>query len=639
MEPANLPELGLSVLTIPKNGGTTLLHWIHFLRTGRNSSENVYQQKWLFEGGLLGETLIVRRDPVERFISGYRNFRDKRGLELGFDDFVRQVPELVLDDDDLWHHFAPQSEYYPSRPLGEVDHVFDFGDFEGIREFLSERAGRELPRYHEQKSRFQDFEVTEDQVASIRQYYVKDYLAGFGEGGAGLVDEGQGLSRGSEVPKLHAIVGTMRSGTTLLGHLLAEAGWVRYAGESHVRYDGGMAVGKAWERIQASLPEEGKNEEERPFCDKVVIPGHLPDGGQVLIEKAERIYLILRHPLAVWRSLTSLGWEWARWEYVVKQLRVMKEVARSCPVGKLTVISYDELTCAEKRKALFGREIESYGILPKTGVANWGDPEKLIRSGEIREMSLEEDYERAFAEVGEAVSGPGFGKAMAVYGELVRMVGRAELLEVGANGPQNLGRKLAEKYAGLKKWGWYFGLEEWKMLFYTEKRVRVLEVGAFDGVSANMMLDHLFVHPESEVICIDPFLPDPTTPQVCGQTKKDFYENRRRGGHEGRIEIFEGLSVEVLAWMISEEGYWDSFDFIYIDGSHLAKDVLTDAVMSWNLLKYGGVIAFDDYEWNGGSGELGRPKAGIDAFASVFGPELKLVKGGYRRIWQKLVCE
>jgi predicted O-methyltransferase YrrM len=449
---------------------------------------------------------------------------------------------------------------------------------------------------------------------------------------------GKGEAMMNKVPKFHAIVGTMRSGTTLLGHLLAEVGWVRYAGESHVEYDGPDSMRKAWEVIGPELPEEEKGAPGKPFCDKVVVPAQMPEGGRVLIAEAEEIYLLLRHPLAVWRSLKSLEWEWARWEYVTKQLRAMKDLVEGCPEGKLRVISYDQLTSAVKRRALFGREMNRYGILPKTGVENWGDPEKLIRSGEIRELSLQEDYERAFREVGGALEDPGFQKAMKIYRELVRLVGREDLLEVSPPVRENEGRELAEKYAGLKEWGWYFGLEEWKSLFYTQKRVRALEIGAFDGVSANMMLDHLFVHPESEVICIDPFLPDPTTPQVCEQTKKDFYENRRRGGHEGRIEIFEGLSVEVLAWMISEEGYWDSFDFIYIDGSHLAKDVLTDAVMSWNLLKYGGVIAFDDYEWNGGSGKLGRPKAGINAFASVFGPELKLVGGGYRRIWQKGGC-
>lgn len=199
------------------------------------------------------------------------------------------------------------------------------------------------------------------------------------------------------------------------------------------------------------------------------------------------------------------------------------------------------------------------------------------------------------------------------------------------------GQVAAEKYVGLKEWGWYLGdLHGWKHLLETDGPIRALEIGAFDGVSANLMLDELFHHQESEVHCIDPFLPDPTTPQVGDETREDFFRNREIGGHGERIHLYEGLSVEVLAWMISEDGFWESFDFIYVDGSHLASDVLTDAVMSWNLLKYGGVIAFDDYQWRGGGKPYGHPKLGIDHFESAFYPHLGVLQSGYRKIWQRV---
>jgi hypothetical protein len=40
------------------------------------------------------------------------------------------------------------------------------------------------------------------------------------------------------------------------------------------------------------------------------------------------------------------------------------------------------------------------------------------------------------------------------------------------------------------------------------------------------------------------------------------------------------------------------YDFIYIDGSHLAPDVLADAVLGWLLLKSGGIMIFDDFRWD-----------------------------------------
>ena len=193
------------------------------------------------------------------------------------------------------------------------------------------------------------------------------------------------------------------------------------------------------------------------------------------------------------------------------------------------------------------------------------------------------------------------------------------------------------KYVGLKNWGWYLNdLHLWRERFGSDERRRVLEVGAFDGVSANRMLDAVFRHSKSEVHCIDAFLPDPTTPQVGEQTKGQFEENARLGEHERQIYLYEGLSAEVLAWMLAEEGFWESFDFIYVDGSHQARHVLMDATMSWNLLRVGGVIIFDDYEWPHGENEYGRPRTAIDAFETVFSDRLQRVLSGYRRGFGKL---
>jgi len=98
-DPIHLPEQDLTLFVIPKNGGTTLWLWTYYLRTcGKTAEGNVYHQQWLSGGGCLANTLIVRRDPIGRFISGYRNFRDKRGLELDFNAFVNAFHQLYETD-------------------------------------------------------------------------------------------------------------------------------------------------------------------------------------------------------------------------------------------------------------------------------------------------------------------------------------------------------------------------------------------------------------------------------------------------------------------------------------------------------------------------------------------------------------
>jgi len=62
----------------------------------------------------------------------------------------------------------------------------------------------------------------------------------------------------------------------------------------------------------------------------------------------------------------------------------------------------------------------------------------------------------------------------------------------------------------------------------------------------------------------------------------------------------------------------ERFDCIYIDADHRAAGVLEDAVLSWRLLKGGGIMILDDYGWNLYENPFKCPKRGIDAFLDAF---------------------
>jgi predicted O-methyltransferase YrrM len=78
------------------------------------------------------------------------------------------------------------------------------------------------------------------------------------------------------------------------------------------------------------------------------------------------------------------------------------------------------------------------------------------------------------------------------------------------------------------------------------------------------------------------------------------------------------------------------YDFIYIDGSHVAKDVMTDSCMAWGLLNKGGFLVWDDYLWGHPRDVLRRPKAAIDSFMMLFGEEMQVAFLGYHMVVQKL---
>ena len=135
------------------------------------------------------------------------------------------------------------------------------------------------------------------------------------------------------------------------------------------------------------------------------------------------------------------------------------------------------------------------------------------------------------------------------------------------------------------------------------------------------------------------------------------------------------------------------FDVAYVDGSHAARDVMSDGVMCWELLRRGGVMAglvphraifslllffvvffppqkqkkvkrgeiinllffflgaagrrdarypkvFDDYAWDQVMEHLPPkkcPRMAIDAFLAMFKDELLVLELGYQCVVQKIV--
>lgn len=56
-------------------------------------------------------------------------------------------------------------------------------------------------------------------------------------------------------------------------------------------------------------------------------------------------------------------------------------------------------------------------------------------------------------------------------------------------------------------------------------------------------------------------------------------------------------------------------DFVYVDAHHTSASAFLDCELSWPLLKSGGLLAIDDYEWLHPDGvEIHAPKLGIHMF-------------------------
>ncbi|KAG2501079.1 hypothetical protein HYH03_000897 [Edaphochlamys debaryana] len=188
--------------------------------------------------------------------------------------------------------------------------------------------------------------------------------------------------------------------------------------------------------------------------------------------------------------------------------------------------------------------------------------------------------------------------------------------------------------------------------------LRALEIGCWEGRSAVWLLQHVASHPSARLVCVDPF--DKLYPQFKAN-REAFEHNLAASGQRHRVTHMHMESRRALPrLLLAAEGAAEGaaagadesapgagsgsgseaqlFDLIYIDGSHMRADVLSDAVMSWQLLKVGGVLVFDDYEWDQYTDNLVcHPRQAVDAFLQVFAHQLRLVSKGYQVMVERVL--
>jgi len=157
---------------------------------------------------------------------------------------------------------------------------------------------------------------------------------------------------------------------------------------------------------------------------------------------------------------------------------------------------------------------------------------------------------------------------------------------------------------------------------------RILEIGSYEGRSACFLIQRL--DKPLEIHCIDTWEGGAEHKNIDMQLVKKRFDNNIKmsidnSKHEITVKTHIGRSDDVLAKMQTE--YQQYFDFIYIDGSHVAADVLSDAVLAFRLLRSGGVMCFDDYLWKDGSpaDPINCPKVAIDAFTLIYCKQLEVM--------------
>lgn len=157
--------------------------------------------------------------------------------------------------------------------------------------------------------------------------------------------------------------------------------------------------------------------------------------------------------------------------------------------------------------------------------------------------------------------------------------------------------------------------------FKGKPNLTFLELGCFEGKATTWLLNNILTDPTSKIIVVDTFAGSPEFAGTFIDSSKieaNFKENI--APFSEKVEIWKGKTDMI------DKADPLQFDFIYIDASHKALDVLHDGVMSFHLLKPGGSIIFDDYTWGPEQSEKDRPYKAIQACIDI--------TGGYYGTWQ-----
>lgn len=152
--------------------------------------------------------------------------------------------------------------------------------------------------------------------------------------------------------------------------------------------------------------------------------------------------------------------------------------------------------------------------------------------------------------------------------------------------------------------------------------ISVLEIGSLEGRSALFFLNYL---PNSRVTCIDLF-----------RAEKEARFDRNIAEFASRIRKLKGYSFPALT-SLRQEGCW--FDLIYIDACHQREAVLLDSVLSWPMLRSGGILIWDDYgKYKSRSPRWNRPSGAVDGFLLAHRGEFEQLACGKQMIVRKTVA-
>jgi predicted O-methyltransferase YrrM len=146
---------------------------------------------------------------------------------------------------------------------------------------------------------------------------------------------------------------------------------------------------------------------------------------------------------------------------------------------------------------------------------------------------------------------------------------------------------------------------------------KTLEIGALYGGCSVYILEELCKEEGSHHFIMD-------------INKNNFITDNLRP-YEDKVTYLVGESSDSFKFFVQK----NTFDLIYIDGNHMSKYVLEDAVNSFHVLKDNGYMIFDDFGGGWEQEKHMQVKTAVESFIHSYEKYVEVIHQGYQFIIRK----
>jgi predicted O-methyltransferase YrrM len=287
------------------------------------------------------------------------------------------------------------------------------------------------------------------------------------------------------------------------------------------------------------------------------------------------------------------------------------EVGARMPAYRTVLAALDALLRASRRRAPVRERSDRHRLAAQLMTAMVAEPPaRPARRRRLHELCVSVDRSAARTAGTERLLDPG-------YTPLRRAPVQPEWA------PWYVGKQLSTDWTSPSFPSWYAELGPRR-----DEPLDILEIGSWEGRSAIFFL-HFFPH--SRLTCVDTFAGSREhTERADWARELPFIEERFEANvaeFGERVSLVKASSAEALPRLRAEGA---SFDLVFVDGDHSSAAVLQDAELSWSLVGPGGVVVFDDYEWDFHDDPASTPRAGVDEFLARHPGEYRELSRGYQ---------